>query len=306
MSLPAVLDGSEAALTSGWFDPTDNLLSTGYSDLEGYRLGDMLNVDNRVYFTKYVWYNGEGTDYDSFGYLEKGDSYSNGKTFGMWNADNELANNMRIGGYMCQAPAQLKSLGITFLSGQQGTSGAAKGRWGPNLFAVKFDPTREIGGTMNAIPLVAHSGEDNAPENWWIANRVYSVVWIETETKKGVLMLMTRGYGDTWYGEADDNNPPDPYGGYKGYHSTGKQLVAWVYNPDDLMKVYNEELQPHEIRPVYEKVLIDLKPGHGKGEEVIYSFFDEIRAIRMDFKSGRLIFIQRSYEDLPIGYVADF
>lgn len=303
--LPSVLDGSEGTVEGNWFDPTDGLLSSGMAEAGGYRLGDMLNIGDRIYFTKHVWYNAGGTDHDSFGYLQKGFSFDDGTAYGMWNADHELANNMRIGGYFCHPPENLTAEGVTFLAGQEGLSGSAMGRWGPNLFAVKFDDTKSVGEAMNVIPLVSHSSEENAPEYWWIANRVYSVAWIEVADKHGLLMLFTRGYGDTWYGEADDNNPPDPYGGGKGYHSSGKQLVAWVYDPVDLMKVYNGEIEPHEIRPVYEKVLIDLKPGEEKGEETYYSFLENIRGTRMDMYGNRLIILQRSYGDLPVGYVVD-
>ncbi len=305
INLPVSLDGSEGTAEGNWFDPTGGLLSAGLAEAGGYRLGDLLVIDDRIYFTKHMWYNAGGTDYDSFGYLQKAGSFADGVAHGMWNADHELANNMRIGGYLCQAPDDLKAEGVTFIAGQEGLSGSAMGRWGPNLFAVKFDDTKPEGTEMNVIPLVAHDSDDNAPEYWWIANRVHSVAWIKTATKQGVLMLFTRGYGDTWYGEADENNPPDPYGGYKGYHSTGKQLVAWVYDPADLMEVYNGEIEPHTVRPVYEKVLIDLKPGYSKGSETYFSFLKEIRATRMDMNDNRLILLQRSYGDLPVGYVVD-
>ncbi|GAA5020407.1 hypothetical protein GCM10011506_04910 [Marivirga lumbricoides] len=303
--LPGNLNGAEATVEGNWFEPTGNLQSTGETSNGYYRLGDLLNIDDRIYFTKYVWYNGSGEDYDSFGYLQKGTSYDNGTAHGMWNADHELAHNMRIGGYLCQAPANLKAKGVTFLAGQEGVSGAALGRWGPNLFAVKFDDTKPVGEDMTAIPLVVHSSESTMPQYWWMANKVHSAVWIETESKHGVMILFDRGYGDTWYGEANANNPPDPYGGGKGYHSSGKQLVAWVYDPVDLMKVYNNEMAPHEVEPVYEKILYDLKPGDSRGEETSYSFLHENRETRMDIKDNRLILLQASFGDQPTGYVVD-
>ncbi len=304
--LPTMLNGAEATAEGKWFDPTGGLMSTGMTDDEYYRLGDLLRIDDRIYFTKYVWYNASGTDHDSFGYLQKGASFEDGTTKGMWNADHKLANNMRIGGYLCQAPENLKADGVTFLAGQEGISGAALGRWGPNLFAVKFDDTKPTGEEMNVVPLVVHDSEEKSAGDWWISNHIYSIVWIETETKRGVLVLFTRGYGDTWYGNPDDNTPPDPYGGYKGYHSTGKQLVAWVYDPADLMKVYNGEVEPHLVKPVSEKILIDLKPGDKKGQETYYSnFLERIKPIRMDMYGNRLVFLEKSEDSFPVGYVVD-
>lgn len=304
LELPTALDGSFAIVQGNWYDPTGGLLSTGMTNPGGYRLGDLLKIEDRIYFSKHAWYNC-GTDYDSFGYRQKNTSFEDGNSFGMWNADHILANNMRIGGYMCNSPDYLKAEGVTFLAGQEGLSGSAMGRWGPNLFAVKFDDTIPVGANINVFPLVAHDFNKEAP-CWWIANRVYSVAWIETPVKRGVLMLFTRGYGDTWYGEANANNHSDPYGGGKGYHSTGKQLVAWVYDPVDLMKVYNQEVEPYNIKPVYEKVLIDLKPGQSKGAEKFFSFFKfMVCGVRMDMKDNRLIFIKRSSGDKPMGFVVD-
>ncbi len=305
LKLPKTFNNKEAKPIGKWFDPTDNLQSTGDILNEYYRLGDMLILKNRIYFTKYSWYNFEH-DYDSFGYREKSSTFADGKSYGLWNADHKLAHNMRIGGYLSNAPKSLKLDGVTFLAGQQGLSGDAMGRWGPNLFAVKFDANKKKGEAMEAIPLIVHPNKEKKAQDWNIANRVYSITWIETKNRSGVLVMFTKVYGDMWYGEADENNPPDPYGGEKGYHSTGKQLIAWIYNPDDLLKVYNKKLKPHEVKPIEKKVLIDLKPGKVKGEEEHFSIFRKIRAIRMKMLDNRLIMIQSSTSDLPKGFVFDF
>ncbi len=306
LKIPNRFQGNNAIPEGEWFDPTGGLLSTGESSIDYYVLGDMLAIDDKIYFTKHSWYNAEGIDYDSFGYLQKNGSFSTGETYGLWNADHELAHNLRIGGYLTNAPKTLKDDGVTFLAGQEGLYGDAAGRWGPNLFAVKFDHTKPKGAEMEVIPLIVHPDEGNAPADWWIANKVTSMIWIETKTKHGVLVLFTKGYGDTWYGEAANNNPPDPYGGSYGYHSTGKQLVAWIYNPDDLMKVYNKKIEPHQVKPVEEVVLADLQPGNSAGQETFNSFFKQIQGVRADMYGNRLIFIQGSSGDLPKGFVVDF
>ncbi len=305
LKLPNNLDGTEAVPEGKWFDPTAGLLSTGESNKDYYILGDMLAIGDKIYFTKYHWYS-SGTDYDSFGYLQKNGSFSNGKVFGLWNADNALAHNLRIGGYLSSAPEKLKAKGVTFLAGQEGVWGEATGRWGPNFFAVKFDHKKPKGAAMEVVPLIVHPDKSKAPANWWIANKVTSMIWVETATKHGVLALFTRGYGDTWYGEASDHTPADPYGGGKGYHSSGKQLVAWIYNPNDLMKVYNQEIEPYEVKPVEEVVLADLKPGNRAGQETFNSFFKQIKGVRADMYENRLVFIQGSSANLPQGFVVEF
>ncbi len=305
LKLPNKLKGNEAIPQGKWFDPTAGLLSTGETNSEYYILGDMLAINDKIYFTKYAWYSSD-VDYDSFGYWQKNGSFSNGKAHGLWNADHELARNLRIGGYLSPAPKKLKDKGVTFLAGQEGVWGEAIGRWGPNLFAVKFDHKKAKGTDMEAVPLIVHPDKVKAPADWWIANKVTSMIWIETKTKHGVLALFTRGYGDMWYGEATDHNPSDPYGGGKGYHSTGKQLVAWIYNPDDLMKVYNNKMEPHQVKPVEEVILADLKPGDRAGQETFNSFFKQIKGVRTDMCGNRLIFIQSSSDDLPKGFVIDF
>lgn len=302
--LPETLDGSEAVRVGDWSDLTDGLLPTGWVDgAPSFVLGDMLELEGRLFFTKHQWYNGAGNDWETQGVRE------NGAARGLWRVDSALGHHSRVGGYMTHAPASLRQEGYTYLAGLEGTSGAALGRWGPNLFAIRFKDAVVPGGSLPSSPLLCHDQEANAPAGWWIGDKVTDVVWIETATQHAVLMFVRQKLGATWYGEADEGG--DPYGGGKGYHAEGYKLEAWIYDPADLLAVHRTERDPWSLSPIEKTVLIERRPG--ATTEVHHSFVtgrpvDELKA---SLRDGRLIVLQPDgyrpgqYEGMPKGYVLE-
>jgi len=329
VQLPAILDGREGARVGDWIDITGGMLPDGWivEDPE-YYMGGMLEVGDRIHFTKHQWYNGAGTDWQTQGCYQ-GAYDGSGATSGMWTVNNSYAHHSRVGGYMSDPPAAIRRDGYTYLAGLQGMSGAAYGRWGPNLFAI--DPTVSEG-AVSAATLICHDTEahkapdvaaanatsewwiDNSPANeeWWIANKVTDMKWIETDSHHGIVAFVFRGLGNTWYG-ATDGGPglPDPYGDGSGFHAEGWALQAWIYDPDDVMEVYRGLRDPWSLAPAEAVLLTERLPG--VDHETYYSFFTGLaRAdLKMSFRDNRLIILQENehpadeWENTPKGYVID-
>lgn len=326
VALPDTLDGREGTRVGDWIDITAGLLPSGWEDGPAYLVGGMLEVGDRIHFTKYQWYNGSGADWQTQGVYEGGYD-GGGATAGMWTVDNPYAHHSRVAGYLSYPPAALQPE-WTYLAGLSGTSGAALGRWGPNLFAI--DPT-PMDGKVRAATLICHDSEShqapevaasnatsdwwvvNSPANrrWWIANKVTDLKWIETENRHGVVGFVYRGLGQTWYG-LNEASPglPDPYDdGGSGFHAEGWALEVWIYDPEDLMAVYRAERDPWSLAPVEVVLLSERLPG--VDHETHYSFFTGAARteLNMSFRGNRLIILQAGgyvaseWENTPRGYV---
>lgn len=307
IALPAALDGSDATRVGAWDDITDGLLPAGWEGGEAYVLGGLLEIGSRVYFTKHQWYNASGDDWDSQGYAESGSAH------GMWNVEAEGATSQRVGGYMSYAPESLRDEGYTYLAGQQGTSGAASGRWGPNLFAIDF---RGAGSSpsspLPARALMYHDGEEHSAEGWWVGDRVTAVQWIETPTHHGVLVFLYQSVGAEWYGETFEGpgGLTSVYDGAKGYHAAGYELSVWIYDPADLLAVFRGEREPWSLEPVEKTVLVSRH--HGTSTETARSFVSgsAIARVQVSYRDGRLIILVPEantigLERTPRGYVVE-
>lgn len=305
VKLPASLDGSEATRVGDWFDVTGRLLPTGWMDGESFVLGGMLEIGERIFFSKHQWYNAAADDWDSQGYFEDGTAH------GLWNVAGDGAHSQRIGGYLAYAPEVLAEEGVTYLSGQQGASGAATGRWGPNLFGVKFDDAAPTGSELDALPLIYHPDESRGAPDWWVGDRASAALWIDAADRHGVLFFLVKGIGDTWYGEPNEGpDGGDPYGGAKGYHAQGWSLQVWIYDPAEILAVSRGEREPWSLSPVERTVLTERPPG--SSEEVHSSFLTgpANTLLQASLRDDRLLLVDPAgnpgeFEDTPKGYVLD-
>jgi hypothetical protein len=288
-----------------WIDITQGKLPEGWAGGPSYDLGGMLEIGNRIHFTKHQWYNGAGTDWQTQGYYE-GSYDGSGSSSGMWHASGDYAHHSRVGGYMGYPPERLAQDGYDYLVGLEGTSGAAIGRWGPNLFAIRVDA---VDGAFPSVPLICHDSEAHQPSNWWIANKATSGLWIEAPLVHGVLFFVYVGLGEKWYGEPSVGDLEDPYGGGKGYHAEGWALEAWIYDPADLIQVYEGSVEPWALRPSEQTALIRRDPG--AATETCFSVFTGSAKsdLKMSCRDGRLIVLQpggypaSEWESTPKGYV---
>ena len=328
VQLPAVLDGREGARVGNWMDITGGRVPAGWSGGEAGSLlvGGLLQLGARVYFTKYEWYNGAGTDWQTQGHYT-GALDGSGTASGLWSVSNEYTHHSRVGGYLSEPPQVLKDAGYDYLAGLEGISGAALGRWGPNLFALNSTVTN---GRLRAATLICHPEEAlqgpsarcanatsawwvaNRPTNevWWIGNKVTDIKWIETETRQGLLCLVYRGLGQTWYGLGNAGSGyPDPYWDGSSYHAEGYALQVWIYDPDDVMEVYRGERAPWNLAPAEAVLLTERLPG--SATETYYSVFTgtAVADLKASVRGNRLVILQpdehpiNEWESTPKGYV---
>jgi len=295
-----------AVRVGDWFDVANGLLPDGWDpNTPAYRLGGMIQERGRIHFTKHQWYNGGGQDWQTQGWYQ-GNYSGEGLTTGMFRVNGDYAHHSRVGGYVSPPPSSLKNLGYQYLAGQQGTSGAAIGRWGPNLFAILINGRSQ---SIGSRPLICHDGESHQLDGWWIANRVTSGVWMEHRRSHAVLFFVIEGLGQKWYGNPIQGNLVDPYGGYYGYHAEGWQLSAWIYDPDDLLDVFAGLREPWSLQPVEKTPLVTHLPG--SGEDTFTSVFSGQANTRLQvsFRRGRLIVMEPEthqaspYERTPTGHV---
>ncbi len=303
-TLPAILDGREVTQVGSFFDPSNGIKPTGWigGDEPAYQVGGFLELGSRLYYTKHQWYNAGGTDWEGLGYNT---NYAGGaaNALGMWGVTGTAAHSMRVAGQMGYAPAAVLADGYTFLAGQQATAGAAMGRYGPNMFAVKVNDATAVHGNWLTKPLIYHP-EDHAVTDWWLGDRAAGM-WIETANREGVLFLIAQQYGgDVWYGEYNDVTPHDPYSEYKGYHSNGWRLQAWLYDPADLMAVYNGTKDGWTCVPYEKTTLITRAPG-----TVTETNYSNLRGQayqwdNLSLRDGRLIIMYTdAYGASPGGHV---
>ncbi len=306
VQLPDVLDGREATWVGPWTDFTQGQLPDGWSaGEEAYLLGGLLEITGRIYFTKNQWYNGAGVDWQTHGYYD-GAYDGSGTATGMWQVAGTYTHHQRVGGYMSYATPCILADGHAYLAGLEGTSGAALGRWGPNLFAIDATPTN---GFVPSRVLICHDMEAHQATNWWIGNKVTGAEWIETETRHGVVFFVYEGLGTNWYGVSPLGDLVDPYGGGSGYHAQGWVLKVWIYDPADLMDVYNGLRDPWSLEPVEQATLTERAPG--SATETHYSFItgSAKAEIKISNRDGRLILLQpeeyeaNEWERTPKGYV---
>lgn len=262
LSVPTNLNGGMAGTVGSWKNITN-----GNSSFTNAKIGGLLEQNGLVRWTKHEFYNGDGTDRPSQGHWD-GTTIS-----GIWQTSvhDDFCN-----GYMSSAPSQITSQNYHYLSGRTNQSGAAINRWGPNLFAIRSNP----GGSHTAKALIHHEQSHTYP-NWWIADQMSSMIWVETPTKWGVLGFGYRGL--TGFGYKQTN---DPYMGSGGYTAASYEAFLWIYNPQDLLDVFNGTKQPWTVEPVTKKSLT-----YGNGNETYHTMFrgDPTSAYRTSIRNGRLV-----------------
>jgi hypothetical protein len=306
--LPPTLDGRAGTQVGAFADVTGGMLPRGWVGGESFELGGLLQVDERVHFTEHQWYNATATDWDSLGWWQADAAPAH---HGLWNVDHPDAVSQRIGGYLSYAPPSLRAEGIDYLAGQQGTSGAATGRWGPNLWALDQPSLLDPRVDVRALPLLYHRADHPAP-GWWVGDKVSSMQWIRTATVEGVLALVVEGVGPTWYGEPDEGpgGIVSVYSGAKGYHAAGYRLSAWIYRPDDLLAVSRGEREPWSVEPAERTVLVERLQGSAAERCTGFLCSSAAARVQASWRDGRLVLLvpdgYRGYgEPTPKGYVAD-
>jgi len=97
--------------------------------------------------------------------------------------------------------------------------------------------------------------------SWTSSDRVYAGAWINLPDKVGMIFGGGRGEGKVWYGAYNDQTPNDNCGyGTQGEHSEIWASHFWIYDPTDLNKVKNGQVNPWDIQWKSDFGLSELSP----------------------------------------------
>ncbi len=126
-----------------------------------------------------------------------------------------------------------------------------------------FQPMRRIPADYNFAPSAYSSNQLNPALNggagsWLDVDRTLGGAWINLPDKVGMLFVGYRGTGDFWYGP-DRSMPGYDIGnfvdtcapGNVGPHTTSYEPYWFIYNPTDLNKVKNGQLNSWDPQPAY-------------------------------------------------------
>ena len=73
--------------------------------------------------------------------------------------------------------------------------------------------------------------------------------WVQTSTKRGILISGRKGLGDNCYGIPGETCGPDACDPYKGYHAYPYEPQILFYDPQELVEAIAGTKQPWEIVP---------------------------------------------------------
>jgi len=85
--------------------------------------------------------------------------------------------------------------------------------------------------------------------SWTSSDYVYTANWINLPDKVGVLFAGERAGGKIWYGANNDQPGGDPCIFGQGNHANSYEPFWWIYDPTDLMRVKNGQVNSWEISP---------------------------------------------------------
>jgi hypothetical protein len=176
-----------------------------------------------------------------------------------------------VSGYMAAIPAEWQALlGGPALTGNCCISIITRTSWGPA--ASVFNPAQV--GVVDPVPATAVVGyPTGTPLDGGADCSATSVLFNCNTAVRGlafpsgtssVLFFGTQGIGESCYGRGTpdpalhrtpDPNAPgeelcyDPAGGSKGNHAFPYRFQVWAYDANDLVRVKNGQLAPHQVRP---------------------------------------------------------
>jgi len=184
-------------------------------------------------------------DYPTQGFLDSGGPH------GLFRIAH--AHHNKVGGYLAECPADL---GGDYLCGFCGPPDISTASGGPALYVVTDDSSAAPWASLPSVTLLEYGNTKETRLSLFSGTtKIYGCAWIETETARGVVFSVSTGVGEQWYGEAFHirrNGLPliDPYEEEHGYHSNRYEQQLWVYNPEDLKKVFRSELSAGQPQPV--------------------------------------------------------
>jgi len=257
-------------ITGGWKDNCTYATGCIYREVDG--LEYLPNVDKIVWNLK-DWYNVAGHDQDSLGWSNLDMSGAQG----VWHignrpSDNDLFHNAKTCNYLFQAPTSFANEYLEdkwLIAGNHREAGALGGSQGPTLYALapwEDGSPPASGQNLDALPLlyypeiyqcvweaegdinehpapgVCHFPNYRAMDNWG------GGVWVETASKRGILIFGRKGLGDNCYGSTVLCGA-DPCATSSGYHAYPYEPQILFYDPEELKEVLDGTREPWEVLP---------------------------------------------------------
>lgn len=221
----------------------------------------------KIYWTARPYYNVGGGSHNSHGMANLNPNLANLNPTGMWRLGNYHAN--MTAGYIFAVPSYFADEYLSsrrLISGLFTQQGVDRTSQGPAMFS--YGPWLESGvsnGTRlgtNALVYYPYSVAGGTPvsgdpqniepvsnfPDYQIADSWGGATWVYTENAHGVVVVGERAMGITRYGEPGPNDCW-PYRGYRGDPYEARMVF---YDPDDLARVSQGQVQPQNVVPYEE------------------------------------------------------
>jgi len=235
ITIPAIGDRAT------FLQPLANLAEGATVGASDERIGGTLVVDGELWFTKYVYYDGNGEQTLSH-FRRPLDLSVTGQVKGPFRVGPLGAG--FYSGYMAPVPAALQAaLGGPVLTGNCCLNIISRTSFGPAAFAIDL-------AQWNAVPLVYYPGDHPSLGPWngvspffGGSDRITGLVIPEGFAS----VLFIGRHGTTFcYGGPECNDPTDPYQGVHGYPY---ESSIWAYAASDLANVRAGTVAPWDVQP---------------------------------------------------------
>lgn len=201
------------------------------------RTCDLLELNGKLHSVSQNWYNGSQT-YDNPGFeVFDGRTISDPvRTAGVVSKYSS--------GWMNEIPPYFKRLGYSFMCADQGSSGDACCRYGPNLNISKYIPGKDYPTRVLMQHSKEHPYTDADGKEWYLGDQLSSLAWIETADAWGLFGIAYRAMSGEIY--------------QYEYDADTWEIRAMIWNPQDIIDVYNGKKPTFGLRPAEEFVLVDV------------------------------------------------
>ncbi len=266
-----------------------------YRDMDG--LAYLPSID-KVIWNLNDWYNTSAYDQDSLGWSDT--DLSNAQ--GAWHIGprgNEVYHVAKSCDYLFLAPQSFADThlgGMRLIAGNTRNAGANGGSQGPTLYASapwNYSPQPNPGQAIDALALLYYRERVNCVwDEWPDINESPTAgqcdfpdyrgndhwrggAWIDLNGKAGIIIVGRKGLGDNCYADTECGDACDDS---QGYHAYPYQPQMLFYDPQDIVDVISDAVDPWTVLPAetYSLESHFFNPGCASAGAVAY---DESRGI---------------------------
>lgn len=294
--------------------PFDDITGGMINSYKGHKmkLGGLCISHEQIYWDIYLWYNVKGVNLPSHGISSL--NLSRPKSAGMWKIGN--IHMQKTAGYMCEIPEVWESrFGCQLITGASCLAGRAISSEGPAAFGFlskeEYEKLPELGSSFKASDFLwydlKHKPQvmiNNAKIRWNKANSVGGCVFpvSQGKDKSSLIYFVKMGmHPEDWYGPAKDfPGKGNLCSNAKGYHGAPYKATMWFYDPIDLLKSKQNQMDPYAIQPY---LVVDIS-------DLLKTDCMNISACTLDPERSRIYAIEKSadtafspYERWPLVHV---